>query len=94
MIDPNKLKFGSKISTSDVGNTQKENYYSVKSILDTNLLELNTGIGVRLLGVKIKREKLKEAIEFLKRKIGKGLIYLRFDTVTYNELGGKTAWDR
>ena len=75
-IDPHKLKFGSKICAEDFNNVRKENYYSVKEIIDVNLLKLNTGITVRLPGIKKKEDSTYEAIEFLRKKIQKGLIYL------------------
>lgn len=86
-IDPRKMRFGSKVAISDVieGNNGREDYFSVKKIIDVNLLQLNNEIVVRLIGVKPKGGKEKEALEFLKKKIGKGRIYLRFDTHKYDQ---------
>jgi len=85
-IDPNKLRFGSKINVDDGKNgIKREEYYTVKEILDTNLIKLNNDILVRLLGIKRKENTVFEAIRFLENKIGKGHIFLRFDSKKYDE---------
>jgi len=78
-IDPQKLKFGSKISVNDVNGVNKKDYFTVKEIVATNLIRLNSGILVRLLGVKPIPEKASDAMLFLNKKIGKAKIYLKFD---------------
>jgi len=84
-IDPNKLKFGSKINVDDGKNgIKREEYYTVKEILDTNLIKLNNDIIIRLLGVKRKNNTVSEAIDFLENKIGKGRVFLKFDSETYD----------
>ena len=86
-IDPRKMRFGSKVTMCDATEESngREDYFSVKKIIDVNLLQLNNEIVVRLIGIKPKGGKEKEAIDFLKRKIGKGKIYLRFDTHKYDQ---------
>jgi len=84
-IDPNKLKFGSKINIDDGKNgIKREEYYTVKEILDTNLIKLNNDIIIRLLGVKRKNNTVSEAIDFLENKIGKGRVFLKFDSEKYD----------
>jgi len=84
-IDPNKFKFGSKINVDDGKNgIKREEYYTVKEILDTNLIKLNNDILVRLLGVKRKNDTVSEALSFLENKIGKGHVFLRFDSEKYD----------
>lgn len=84
-IDPNKLKFGSKVSIEDGKNgVQREEYFTVKKILDINLIELSNGVIVRLLGVKKREDTAFEAIQFLHKKIGKGRIFLKFDSEKYD----------
>lgn len=57
-IDPNKLKFGSKVSIEDGKNgVRREKYYTVKEIISTNLIKLNNDLVVRLIGVKPKNQK-------------------------------------
>jgi len=84
-VDPRKLKFGSKISLQDNNNGKhREEYFSVSEILTPNLIKLSNGIIVRLLGVKPNSRKA-EAIDFLKKKILKRQIFLRFDETKYDE---------
>jgi hypothetical protein len=54
-VDPKKLRFGSKIS-ADV-DFQREKYYFVKEVVSPEVLILNNGLRVRLLGVREKLEK-------------------------------------
>ena len=81
-IDPRKLRFGSRVDNSYY---EREDYYSVKEILSPEILVLNNGLKVRLLGVKEKPEKNGEAIEFLREKTRGQKVYLRFDNIKYNE---------
>ncbi len=79
--DPRKLNFGSKIRAEDRKNgTAREAYFTVKEIMGANLIRLNNGAIVRLLGIKPLPQKETAAIKFLELKIGKGQIYLRFDS--------------
>ncbi|MCG2727664.1 MAG: site-specific DNA-methyltransferase, partial [Candidatus Methanoperedenaceae archaeon] len=48
-IDPKKLRFGSKIDNSQF---ERETYYTVKEVLSPELLLLNNGLKIKLLGVK------------------------------------------
>jgi site-specific DNA-methyltransferase (adenine-specific) len=85
-IDPNKLKFGSKISLKDnIDGVRRKEYHSVKEILSTNLIKLNNDLIVRLLGVKPKQETIEKAKQFLEKKIGKGQIFLKFDVEKYDK---------
>lgn len=81
-VDPKKLRFGSKIS-ADV-DSQREKYYSVKEIISPELMVLNDGLKVRLLGVKEKPEKNGAAVEFLKEKTHGQKVFMKFDTVKYD----------
>ena len=84
-MDPRKMKFGSRVSAGDdPGNGQREDFFSVKKIIDVNLVQLNNEMVVRLLGVKPLGGKEREALEFLNKKIGKGRVYLKFDAQKYD----------
>jgi site-specific DNA-methyltransferase (adenine-specific) len=84
-IDPNKLKFGSKVSIDDAkSGTKRQEYYIVKEIISPNQIKLGNDILVRLLGVKPIKGKTESAMAFLKKKISKGQVYLRFDEVKYD----------
>ena len=81
-IDPRKLKFGSRVDNSYY---ERENYYSVKEIVSSEILILNNDLKVRLLGVKEKPEKNGEAIQFLREKTKGQKVFLKFDTIKYNK---------
>lgn len=82
-VDPKKLRFGSKIS-ADV-DSQREKYYSVKEIISPEVMVLNNGLKVRLLGVKGKPDKNGAAVQFLKEKTRGQKVFLKFDTVKYDK---------
>lgn len=84
-IDPNKLKFGSKVSIDDAkSGTKGQEHYIVNEIISPNQIKLSNDITVRLLGVKPIKEKAEDATAFLRKKISKGQVYLRFDEVKYD----------
>ena len=80
-IDPRKLRFGSKIDNSHF---EREKYYNVKEILSPEMLILNNGVKIRLIGVKEKPEKNGEAIQFLKEKTRGQKVFMKFDTEKYD----------
>ncbi|MEW6585735.1 MAG: DNA methyltransferase [Nitrospirota bacterium] len=83
-IDPKKLRFGSKIDHSD---HQRETYYSVKEIRSPEIVVLENGLEVRLIGVRENAEMNGKAIQFLKEKIEGEKVFLKFDTTKYDENG-------
>lgn len=82
-IDPKKLRFGSKIS-ADV-DSQREKYHSVKEIISPEVLILDNGLKVRLIGVKEKPEKNGAAIQFLKEKTRGQKVFMKFDAVKHDK---------
>ena len=64
-IDPKKLNF------------KNDRLYRVVDIIDEQTVKLNTGLLVKFLGVKIIKKE--EALEYLKNRILKKEIYLKFD---------------
>src|SRR3972149_3136561 len=52
-VDPKKLRFGSKIDNSA---HHRETYYLIKEIVSPEIVVLNNGLRVRLIGVKEKKE--------------------------------------
>lgn len=85
-IDPNKLKFGSKISLEDGRKgTKREDYYIVKEILETNVIKLNNNLIVRLIGVKPKQQKAESARRFLVNKILRRPVFLKYDEAKYDD---------
>ncbi|MDI6603401.1 MAG: DNA methyltransferase [Patescibacteria group bacterium] len=82
-VDPRKLMFGSKIDK--FYSEREENYYSVREIVSPKILILSNGLKIRLLGVKERTEKNEEAIEFLREKTRGQKVFLKFDSIKYDE---------
>jgi len=81
-VNPKELRFGSKI---DNFNYQREDYYSVKKVIFPDTLLLNSGLKVKLIGIKQKSDSNEDAIRFL-NEITKGQkVFLQFDFVKYDE---------
>jgi site-specific DNA-methyltransferase (adenine-specific) len=80
-VDPRKLRFGSKIDRSY---SEREEYHSIKEIVSPEILILNNGLRIRLLGVKEKQEKNSEAIRFLSEKLRGQKVFLKFDAMKYD----------
>jgi len=81
-VDPRKLRFGSKIDNS---HSERETHYTVKQIISPEILILNNGLKIKLLGVKENPEKNGEAIQFLREKTLGKKVFLKFDTKKYDE---------
>lgn len=80
-VDPRKLRFGSKIDTSP---SERETYYTVKEIISPEILILNNGLKIRLLGVKERSEKNGKAAQFLREKTHGQKVFLKFDNIKYD----------
>lgn len=81
-IDVKKLQFGSKL---DNNGSKREEYYSVKEIISSELLKLNNDLIVRLIGIKENAEVNGKAREFLINKTRGQKVYLKFDEQKYDE---------
>ncbi len=80
-IDPKKLLFGSKI---DNDSTKYEDYYTVKEVVNSELLKLNNDLLIRLIGIKAKKELASEAKEYLIDKTKGKKIFLKYDELKYD----------
>ena len=81
-VDPKKLRFGSKIDNSHY---KRETYYMIQKIISPEILILNNGLKIKLLGVKEIPEKNREAIQFLRERTRGQKVFLKFDTAKYDE---------
>lgn len=81
-IDPRKLNFGSKV---DDCKTVVKNYLKVEQIISPAEIILNNGLKVRLLGVKGRTEKNREAIQFLQEKTKAQKVFIKFDSTKYDD---------
>ena len=81
-IDIKKLQFGSKI---DKDSKEREEYFSVKEIISPNLIQLNTGLVVRLIGITPDTNVSDQAIDYIKGKTKGRKVFMRFDDVKYDD---------
>lgn len=81
-IDPKSLNFGSQI---DGEQRDREEFFSVTRVLSPEIVELNSGVLIRLLGVKTRPSREKKAIEFLRRVTAKQPIFLKYDAVKFDD---------
>ena len=80
-IDVKKVQFGSKIDSSV---NKRDDFFSVKRVINPETIELSNGLTVKLLGVKENNKYTKEAIEYLHEKFKKRKIFLKYDSVKYD----------
>ncbi len=81
-IDIKQLQFGSKI---DESSKKREEYFSVKEILAPNLIMLNTGLVVNLIGITPDEDVADQAIDYIRSKTKGRKVYLRFDEVKFDD---------
>ena len=82
-VDVKKLRFGSVIDKDS--NAQREDYYSVKEIINSNTIVLNNNLLIRLLGIKEKKEANEAAINFIREKVKGHKVFMKFDNVKYDD---------
>ncbi|MDP2845811.1 MAG: DNA methyltransferase, partial [Candidatus Methanoperedens sp.] len=80
-IDPKKLQFGSKI---DQNGSQREEFFTVKEIINPEILKLNNGLTVRLIGIKQDLSKNDKASEYLTNKTKGQKVFLKYDQKKYD----------
>ena len=80
-IDPKKLQFGSKI---DQNGGHREEYFTVKEIVNPEMVRLSNGLTVRLLGVKQDALKNGKATEYLAKKAQGQKVFLKYDQKKYD----------
>lgn len=88
-IDPREQHFGSKISGKE---EQKEKYYSVKRVEAPHLLELSSGLKIRLLGIKPLPGKEEAAIDFIQQLTAGQKVFLKFDELEFDEENRRWAY--
>jgi site-specific DNA-methyltransferase (adenine-specific) len=93
--DPHKLDKKTRLKEqarrlrTNVESKTEVEYYSVKEILGPNLLQIDNGKKVKILGVRIKAKKKEEAILFLKSKTKSQKVMIKFDQ---NKYDNKKNW--
>lgn len=82
-IDVKKIQYGSKIDANSTG--KREEYFSVKEIISSELLRLNNDLIVRLIGIKQKPEKNGKATEYLINKVRGNKVFFKYDEVKHDK---------
>lgn len=80
-IDQRNLQFGSKINQEPVKNNH---FHKVTKIITPEKLIIDNKLQIKLLGIKEKKEKKEEAINYLKSKTKGQSVFLKFDEVKYD----------
>ncbi len=81
-VDLKKLRFGSKIDGKEKPNG---NLYSVRKIEAPDRVELDSGLIVRLLGIKPIQEKRAEAEAYLAKLLKGQKVFMKFDKIKYDD---------
>ncbi|MFT3947549.1 MAG: DNA methyltransferase [Agriterribacter sp.] len=82
-IDIKKLQFGSKIDKNS--SSKREEYFTVKEIVTSEIIRLSNDILVRLIGIKEDKKINGKATEFLKSKTKGKKVFLKFDKQMHDE---------
>lgn len=82
-IDVKKMQFGSKLDADS--STKREELFSVKGIISPELIVLNNGLIIRLIGIRKDPALNSEATEYLRRKLHGKKVFLRYDEQKYDE---------
>ncbi len=81
-VDIKQLQYGSRI---DHTSKPREEYFIVKEVLSPNILVLNDGLRVRLIGIKVKLSTISSATMYLTEKTKGKRVYMRYDEVKHDE---------
>lgn len=82
-IDVKKIQYGSKIDAESTG--KREEFFSVKEIVSPELLKLNNGLIIRLIGVKQNPDINGKATDYLINKVRGKKVFLKYDEVKHDK---------
>jgi len=88
-IDVKKLQFGSKI---DKESTEREDFFTIKQIITPELIELSSGLKIRLIGVKQDLTQNGKATEFLQNKTKGQKVFIKFDNIKHDDQNNLFAY--
>lgn len=89
-IDVKKLQFGSKIDAQST--TRREELFLVKEVMSPELIKLNNGLIVRLIGIKQNPQVNGKATDYLKNKLSGKRVFLRYDEQKYDTQNNLLAY--
>jgi modification methylase len=76
-IDVKKIQYGSKIDADSTG--KREDFFSVKEVVNSELIKLNNGLTIRLIGIKKDTLINDKAREYLVDKLRGKKVFLKYD---------------
>ena len=82
-IDIKRTQYGSKFDKNSSGKRQE--LFSVRRVISPELVELNNGTVIRLIGIKQDNTKLKGAVNFMIEKFNGRKVFVKGDNVKYND---------
>jgi len=89
-IDVKKIQYGSKIDANSTG--KREEFYSVKEIISTELIRLSNNLIIRLIGIKQNPKINGEATEFLTKKLHRKKVFLKYDEIKHDNENNLMAY--
>ena len=81
-VDPKKLQFGSRIDKAS--EAKREEFFSVKEIINSERIKLNNDLVIRLMGIKADPAINTKATEFLSKATKGKRVFMRFDEQKYD----------
>jgi len=82
IVDPRKIRFGSKIDGSETG---RESFFTIAEVVSPETLTLSNGVSIRLIGIKEDPGTRVEAMRFLQEKTDGQKVYLKYDALKYDD---------
>jgi DNA modification methylase len=89
-VDVKKLQFGSKLDAG--GAAERERLFTVREVISPELIRLSNDLIIRLIGIRQHPDKNGGASEFLIRKTKGKKVFLKYDTVKFDENNNLMAY--
>lgn len=81
-IDVKKIQYGSKLDANSTG--KREDFFTVKEIINPELIKLNNDLVIRLIGIKQNTEINGKANDYLINKLRGKKVYLKYDDTKHD----------
>ena len=89
-VDVKKIQYGSKIDANSTG--KREDYFSVKEIINPELILLHNDLTIRLIGIRQNPKLNGKAIEFLTEKLRGKKVFLKYDQIKHDQENNLMAY--
>jgi site-specific DNA-methyltransferase (adenine-specific) len=81
-IDVKKIQYGSKIDAKSTG--KREDFFSVKEIINPEIIRLSNDLTIRLIGIKQDPTVNGKATDYLVKKLRGKKVFLKYDEIKYD----------